>query len=453
MTLDNKSKYQAFGMQFTDNCFRCNHVVALSFRKVASSTADDVTTLAREVTVDMIGKQFDDLFGLAIQGGAATKVAKDLGFEEEVCDMHDGDKVGASAIGELVRKRGGRIINAFDTGTDLLKKLHNQAKHFCSSHTNRANYDRILIQNPGLPRTTINRDLNTTRISSVYNLLRSSLRLKRSLQMYYTVYNLQPYLSDVDWIFYGEAEAILRASKIMVTLVQTETKLIAAFAPIIRKKLHDAFTSDTMDLIYDRDWTDQAHPPRVSMDVNNFSDGGRACRRRALLETERRFFGNESDDLMSELAQLALLKLTQREKATLVLDKRTCGRSQILSKEGWRDAIDALKVFYVEFYVQCKAYDRNKARRNAPPPAETDSVDSDHQESNDSDLEEPVQDDDDMLPLRRHNHNANTPVIPGVINEEQRQEEDKVSAKHKFDDIIYDWYELKINRREVYTKK
>jgi len=301
---------------------------------VASSTADDVTALAREVTVDMIGKQFDHLFGLVIQDGAATKVAKDLGFGEEVCDMHNGDKVGASAIGELVRKRSGIIINAFDTGTDLLKKLRDQAKHFCSSHKNRGNYDRILIQNPGLPRTTINRDLNTTRISSVYNLLRSSLRLKRSLQMYYTAYNLQPYLSDVDWIFCREAEAILRASKIMVTLVQTETKLIAAFAPIIRKNLHDALTSDTMDLICDRGWTDQAHPPRVPIDVNDFSDGGRAWGRRALLETERRFFDNDSDDLMSELAQLALLKLTQREKATLVLDKRTCGRSKILSKEG-----------------------------------------------------------------------------------------------------------------------
>mmetsp|Transcript_38989 Transcript_38989/g.44477 ORF Transcript_38989/g.44477 Transcript_38989/m.44477 type:complete len:82 (+) Transcript_38989:281-526(+) len=58
-----------------------------------------------------------------------------------------------------------------------------------------------------------------------------------------------------------------------------------------------------------------------------------------------------------------------------------------------------------------------------------------------------------MLPLLHHNHNANTPVIPGIINEEQRQQEDKVSAKLEFDDMIYDWYELKINWREVYTKK
>ena len=67
-------------------------------------------------------------------------------------------------------------------------------------------------------------------------------------------------------------------------------------------------------------------------------------------------------------------------------------------------------------------------------------VDNDLQEeSEDVDLVEPVQDDNDMLPLCWPNHNTNILVISEIINEEQRQEEDKVSAKVKYDVMLYDW--------------
>ena len=34
VTLGNKSKYRAFGIQFNNRKFRCNHVVVLGFQKV-----------------------------------------------------------------------------------------------------------------------------------------------------------------------------------------------------------------------------------------------------------------------------------------------------------------------------------------------------------------------------------------------------------------------------------
>ena len=46
----NKSKYQAYAMQFTDSKFRCNHVIAMSFRRIKSSTAQVVSELANAVT-------------------------------------------------------------------------------------------------------------------------------------------------------------------------------------------------------------------------------------------------------------------------------------------------------------------------------------------------------------------------------------------------------------------
>ena len=47
VTLGNKSKYQAFGIQFTNHKFHCNQVVALGFQKVQNSTIDTVSNIGK----------------------------------------------------------------------------------------------------------------------------------------------------------------------------------------------------------------------------------------------------------------------------------------------------------------------------------------------------------------------------------------------------------------------
>ena len=76
--------------------------------------------------------------GCAVQDASAKSVARAWDLEVETCDMHDGDKVGASAIGRLVRKdRRGGVVNSFPVGKALEKKLNAQAKHFLAVHKNR----------------------------------------------------------------------------------------------------------------------------------------------------------------------------------------------------------------------------------------------------------------------------------------------------------------------------
>ena len=52
------------------------------------------------------------------------------------------------------------------------------------------------------------------------------------------------------------------------------------------------------------------------------------------------------------------MQLAQREKAALVLDKRTCMNKLVLTKAEWIDAMNALEVFYVIFYATVMVYSR-----------------------------------------------------------------------------------------------
>ena len=78
-----------------------------------------------------------------------------------------------------------------------------------------------------------------------------------------------------------------------------------------------------------------------------------------MLETEHHLFGNQSEDIMDEMAKRAALKLTYIEKSTLIIDRRMCYKK--------RNPRDSLRMvickgrplgFYVKFYVQCKEFER-----------------------------------------------------------------------------------------------
>ena len=115
-TLESQSKYQAFGLQYTDSNFASNNVVALTFRRARSSAGESVVNLAREEVFNTTGYRFDQIIGCSVQDAAARSVAAHLQLEEETCDMHDGDKIGRSAIGELLRTRNKVAINSFPAG-------------------------------------------------------------------------------------------------------------------------------------------------------------------------------------------------------------------------------------------------------------------------------------------------------------------------------------------------
>ena len=69
-----------------------------------------------------------------------------------------------------------------------------------------------------------------------------------------------------------------------------------------------------------------------------------------MFESERRFFGSASDNLMGDHSVKATLKLIQRQKDVMSLDKQTCLGKQVLdiSDEQHSD-IRTLRGFHAEF--------------------------------------------------------------------------------------------------------
>ena len=62
---------------------------------------------------------------------AAKGVAGELDMqEEEVCEMHDTEKLGQSATGGLVRTRKKVAVNPFPEGVDLVQRAHKLGAYF-----------------------------------------------------------------------------------------------------------------------------------------------------------------------------------------------------------------------------------------------------------------------------------------------------------------------------------
>ena len=103
--------------------------------------------------------------------------------ETEVCGMHDGDKIGQSAVGSLIRTKNKIPLNPFPRGQALMKKAHALAVHF--SYSNRQ-HDLTNVGNviPNQPTIMLQVDLNGTRVVAQHNLLFSDLRMNRLLKTY-----------------------------------------------------------------------------------------------------------------------------------------------------------------------------------------------------------------------------------------------------------------------------
>ena len=86
--------------------------------------------LFTSLTIAHTGFDPKDIQGSCGADGADHKVSVLASVEARVCFMHNGDIVGASAVGKLVRTNMKVAINLFSEGNNLISKAHNLATHF-----------------------------------------------------------------------------------------------------------------------------------------------------------------------------------------------------------------------------------------------------------------------------------------------------------------------------------
>lgn len=98
-TLTNHVKYQACGLQFISERGDKNLVVCIGLVKSVHNKDLDIATLFKAVCLERTGFEFNALCMAVIQDRAAKGVSHALSLEEEVCEMHDTDKIGQSATG------------------------------------------------------------------------------------------------------------------------------------------------------------------------------------------------------------------------------------------------------------------------------------------------------------------------------------------------------------------
>jgi hypothetical protein len=98
--------------------------------------------------------------------------------------------------------------------------------------------------------------------------------------------------------------------------------------------------------------------PRDAVAVTDMTELGQTCRQRALLEGERRWCGNKTEQLTG-----APITLSDRQLLATVLDLRTMGCVH-LDADQRAAGLRLLKAEYAIFALQCEEYDAAELAKN-----------------------------------------------------------------------------------------
>ena len=168
---------QAFALQLCHPEFSHNIVVCLGLEEPRTHQASDVAETFRRLVFDITELECSALVNNVVADGAAQAVARELGFEEQVCLMHSVDKVPRYALGLLKGKSPDR---QFTPASNLIKKIREVAKALTNSDKGRKAL-KAACNALSMPHLRFRLDKNETRIASVHGLLLSYIRLHKPL--------------------------------------------------------------------------------------------------------------------------------------------------------------------------------------------------------------------------------------------------------------------------------
>ena len=353
-TLASKRKYQALAVQFVAPEWKGNLVVTIGLLRMLHNADADVANLWKETMRERTGFEYDEIIARMRSDRAAKGVSGQLGMEgEEVCEMHDSDKLGRAAVGSLVRTKNKKAINPFEAGVSFVSRAHKLGTYFGYSDR----YEKLAVICTSLgdvAKIKIAVDYNTTRISSVHGLLLSEIRLNRALRAYDLQHKPGWEFAEGDWATATEFEAVLNATRVTATLAQIERGYMGAFTCLIKNLAMSKLRAEKIAVIDLPKVTKSPKLERKEIDISSLSPNGQTARVRATLEGERRWCGNTGETLTG-----APVDLNKHELLCMLLDKRTLGCGHV-SSEVRKQATDLFEAEYVKFSLRAAAYNRER---------------------------------------------------------------------------------------------
>ena len=195
----NHHKFLATGAEFVDHNLQANFAICTGITRLKDGRNITEASTMETNSQRAFGMSVVKSSHSTISDRAAKEVALLFYHNDDVCLMHDTDKLARAATGGLVRRKNGKAVNPFPAGQFLVKKVHACAVHFSYS----TRFDKMMhmaegtLQAGSYPKTRPQVDKNTTRVMTVHNLFYSTCRLVKPMQIYGTAKSTEKTTKEV----------------------------------------------------------------------------------------------------------------------------------------------------------------------------------------------------------------------------------------------------------------
>lgn len=324
------------------------------------SRIHDGRDMTAAITLDqqsmkVFGRPYAKVAKSTIADAAAASVAKHFDHDPDVCEMHINDKLARAMVADLVRLLNGVTVNPFDAAQEILKTIQAIAVYFSYS-TRQETMLKMASLLPAGSTALIRIEVqqNGTRVSARHGLLRSLIRMHKLVKMYGSTHggicaNLTQHILEIAI----EMEAYMNITNAVAKMVQYERLYMKALGYPLIVDMLEKLRADSIDIIDCSKLTASPNLIRTAKEVSDLTEIGAECRRRVILEAERRHASNES-----EVCNGSRPLMDESDMLAMVMDPRTCNCEHIDADqrlEVAEEARDLLKEQYVE-YGDCAYY-------------------------------------------------------------------------------------------------
>ena len=349
----------------------------------------------------------------------------------------------ASGIGDLTRTKKKCPTNPFPEGQKLINKVHKLAAYF--SYGDR--WDKLVERGKkelphDIPTARLRLDLNTTRVSARWNLLYSCIRQHKLLRLHEATKNPAEKMSDGDWESAAQVEACMFLSQPASKLTQTEKHPVKAYRGIIFQELLQNLRDPSLPVIKMADVGVEPNLPRHDVEEANLSYIGKECKRRCLLEAERRFAGNTTEELTH-----ADVEMDSSDELAQLLDPRINNCKHLIARADCADRIGKMRNNLKDEYVRWGMRVRELQMKDQPE--EQDETDDANISSTEPTVSQQLKAVDSVAPglfegLGDDSENEVEDKQPEP--EQTRQAHDKESRQHEADKLARAQLELDFNK-------